>query len=117
VLQPVEAAPAPPTPVRSPLQRAVEVIASVPLIALPTVWVVAPAFLEPVGLNPPAVLGLPMGVVLMALAGGMALVGWLVSRRTRSVRVALGAVATLTIPALFLIAMTPALILIIVNLA
>ena len=117
MLQPVEAAPTPATPVRSPLQRAVGAIASVPLIALPAVWVLAPAFLEPVGLNPPAVLGLPMGVVLMALAGGMALVGWLIARRTWSVRVALGAVAILTIPALFLIVMTPALVLIAVNLA
>jgi hypothetical protein len=40
-----------------------------------------------------------------------------VSRRTRSVRVALGAVAFLTIPALLLIVMTPALVLIIFNLA
>lgn len=118
VLQPVEpGAAAAATATRSPRQRAAVVIASVPLIALPAVWVVAPAFLEPVGFNPPAVLGLPMGVVLMALAGGMALVGWLLSRRTQSVRVALGAVAILTIPALILIVMTPALVLIIVNLA
>lgn len=117
VLQPVEPARAPTTPARSPLQRVVVVIASVPVILWAAVWVVAPEFMDPVFSVPPAVLGFPMGVVLIAFAGGMALVGWLLSRRTRSVRVALGAVAFLTIPALLLILMTPALMLIILNLA
>jgi hypothetical protein len=117
VLQPVQPAPAPATPARSPLQRVVVVIASVPLILWAAVWIVAPGFMDPVFSVPPTVLGFPLGVVLIALAGGLALVGWLVSRRTRSVRVALGAVAFLTIPALLLIVMTPALVLIIFNLA
>ena len=80
-------------------------------------WILAPGFMEPVFINPPAMLGLPAGVVIIAIAGGLATLGWLVARRTRSVRVALGAVTLLTIPALLLIVMTPALILIIVNLA
>lgn len=117
VLQPVEPINVPPTAPRSPLQRVAVVIASVPLIAWVAVWVMAPEFMAPVFSVPPAVLGFPMGVVLIAFAGGMALFGWLLSRRTRSVRVALGAVAFLTIPALLLILMTPALMLIILNLA
>jgi hypothetical protein len=117
VLQPVEPTNVPAAADRSPLQRVVVVIASVPLIAWVVMWVVAPDFIAPVFSVPPAVFGFPLGVVVITVAGGMALLGWLLSRRTRSVRVALGAVAFLTIPALLLIVMTPALILVIVNLA
>jgi hypothetical protein len=117
VLQPVEPAATPVAAARSPLQRVAVVIASVPVIAWVAVWVVAPAFMEPVFSVPPAILGLPMGAFLIAFAGGMAVFGWLVARRAQSVRVALGAVAFLTIPALLLIVMTPALMLIIFNLA
>ena len=115
VLQPVEPGAAPTTSSRSPLQRVAVVVASVPMILLPALWVVAPGYMEPLTLNPPATLGLPTGVVIVAFAGGMALFGWLVARRAQSLGVALGAVAFLTIPALLLIVVTPALILSIVN--
>ena len=115
VLQPVEPAAAPMTPSRSPLQRVAVVVASVPVILLPALWVVAPGYMEPLTLNPPATLGLPTGVVIVFFAGGMALFGWLVARRAQSLGVALGAVAFLTIPALLLIVMAPALILSIVE--
>jgi hypothetical protein len=117
VLQPVEPANAPATGTRSPLQSVAVVIASVPVPLWIVLWILAPGFMEPVFLNPPAMLGLPAGVVIIAFAGGLATLGWLVARRTRSVRVALGAVTFLTIPALLLIMLTPALMLIIVNLA
>lgn len=117
VLQTVEPTNASAVEAKSPLQRIAVVIASVPLILWAAVWVVFPDFMEPVFSVPPAVLGFPLGVVIITVAGGMALFGWLLSRHTRSVRFALGAVAFLTIPALLLIVMTPALILIIVNLA
>lgn len=116
VLQPVE-----PTNVsaatagRSPLQRVAVVIASVPLILLAALWVMAPGFMEPVGFNPPAVVGLPMGIFLVAFAGGMAVFGWVVARRAQTLGVALGALAFLTVPALVLILMTPALILFLVD--
>ena len=117
VLQPVEPVPAPSTPSRSPLLSVAVIIASVPVPLWIALWILAPGFLEPVFINPPAMLGLPAGVVIIAIAGGLATLGWLVARRTRSVRVALGAVTFGTIPALLLIVMTPALILIMVNLA
>ena len=117
VLQPVEPANAPATGTRSPLQSVAVVIASVPVPLWIALWILAPGFMEPVFLNPPAVLGLPAGVVIIAFAGGLATFGWLVARRARTVGVALGAVTFLTIPALLLIMVTPALILIIVNLA
>ena len=115
MLQPVERAAAPTTPSRSPLQRVAVVIASVPVILWVALWFVAPGFMEPVMLNPPAVLGLPMGFFLVAFAGGMALFGWLVARRAPTLGVALGALAFLTIPALLLIVMAPALILFVVE--
>jgi hypothetical protein len=115
VLQPVERAAAPTTPTRSPLQRVAVVVASVPVVLWAALWVVAPGFMEPVGFNPPAVLGLPLGIIIVAFAGGMAVFGWIVARRAQSLGLALGAVAFLTIPALLLIVMTPALILFLVD--
>jgi len=84
---------------------------------LAVLWVLAPGFMEPVRLNPPAVYGLPMGIVIVAFAGGMALFGWLVARRAQTLGVALGALALLTIPALLLIVMAPRLILFLVETA
>lgn len=115
VLQPVEPTNVPATAARSPMQRVAVVIASVPVILWVVLWVVAPGFMEPVMFNPPAVLGLPMGFFLVAFAGGMALFGWLVARRAQTLGVALGALAFLTIPALVLIVMAPALILFVVE--
>lgn len=117
VLQPVESASVSATVARSPLQRVVVVIASVPVILWVALWVVAPGFMEPVMSNPPAVLGLPAGFFLVTFAGGMALFGWLVARRARTLGVALGALAFLTLPALLLIVMAPALILFIIETA
>lgn len=117
VLQPVEPAAAPTTRTRSPLQRVAVVVASVPVVLLAALWVVAPGYMEPVGFNPPAVYGLPMGIVIVALAGGMAVFGWLVARRAQTLGVALGALAFLTIPAFLLIVMAPALILGLVEMA
>jgi hypothetical protein len=117
VLQPVEPANAPATGTRSPLQSVAVVIASVPVPLWIVLWILAPGFVEPVFLNPPAMLGLPAGVVIIAFAGVLATFGWLLARRARTVGIALGAVAFLTIPALLLIMVTPALILIIVNVA
>ena len=117
VLQPVESASVPATAPRSPLLRVVAVIASVPVILWVALWFVAPGFMEPVLMNPPAVLGLPAGVVLMAFAGGMALFGWLVARRAPTLGIGLGALAFLSIPALLLIVMAPALILFVVEAA
>lgn len=117
VLQPVEPAAAPTTPTRTPLQRAAEVVAAVPLILWAALWVVAPGFMEPVMANPPAVIGLPAGFVLITFAGIMAMVGWLVARRAQTLGVALGALAFLTLPALLLIVMAPALVLFVIGMA
>ncbi len=117
MLQPVEPAGVPASAPRSPLLRVVGVAASVPVILWVALWFVAPGFMEPVLINPPAVLGLPGGVVLMAFAGGMALFGWLVARRAPTLGIGLGALTFLSIPALVLIVMAPALILFVVDAA
>jgi hypothetical protein len=117
VVQPVEPATVPTAPARSPLQRVAAVVASVPVVMLAALWIVAPGYMDTVGFNPPAVLGLPMGVVLVAFAGGMAVFGWLVARRAQTLGVALGAVAFLTIPAFLMIVLTPVLILFLVQTA
>ncbi len=117
VVQPVEPATVPTAPARSPLQRVAVVVASVPVVMLAALWIVAPGYMDTVGFNPPAVLGLPMGVVLVAFAGGMGVFGWLVARRAQTLGVALGALAFLTIPAFLMIVMAPVLILFLVQTA
>lgn len=117
VLQPVEPAAPPATPMRSPMHRVAVVVASVPVVMLAALWIVAPGYMDTVGFNPPAVIGLPMGIVIVAFAGGMAVFGWLVARRAQTFGVALGALAFLTIPAFLMIVMAPVLILFLVQTA
>ncbi len=117
MLQPVEPAAPPATPMRSPMHRVAVVVASVPVVMLAALWIVAPGYMDTVGFNPPAVIGLPMGIVIVAFAGGMAVFGWLVARRAQTFGVALGALAFLTIPAFLMIVMAPVLILFLVQTA
>ena len=117
MLQPVESASVPANVVRSTLHRVVAGIAAVPVFLWFALSIVAPGFMEPVFANPPAMLGLPAGVVIIAFAEVLALLGWLVARRAQTLGVALTALVFLTIPALLLIVMAPALILSIVGLA
>ena len=115
MLQPVESADPSVTVARSP--RGAPIVATAPMILWAVLAAFAPGFVEPVFMNPPAILGLPAGVVVIAFAMAVALLGWLVVRRARTVGVALAALAFLTIPAMLLVISAPALILIIVNLA
>lgn len=115
VLQPVEPAVVTAAPDQPPLHRVAVVLASVPVILGVIVWIVAPGFMEPALSNPPAILGLPAGLIIFAFAFGMALLGWLVVRRSSSTIVWSGALLFLTVPALALIFMTPALILVLIN--
>jgi hypothetical protein len=117
VLQPVEPTNLPAPAARSPLLRAVEIVASMPVVLLAALWALAPGYFDTVGFDPPAVIGLPLGIVIVAFAGCMAVFGWLVARRAQTLGVALGALAFLTIPASLLIVMTPLLILFLVETA
>lgn len=111
VLQPVDPVPFQAPPVRPRIQRIAVAVAAVPPVLWAVLWLVAPGFMEPILATPPAILGLPAGLVVSAFAGGMAAFGWVVARHARSRAIAVGALVFLTTPALVLIVMTPALVL------
>lgn len=111
VLQPVDPTPFAAPPARPRIQPIAVGVATVPIVLWAVLWLVAPGFMEPILAIPPAILGLPAGLVVSAFAGGMAAFGWLVARHARSRAIAVGALLFLTIPALVLIVMTPALVL------
>lgn len=111
VLQPVDPVSVEAPPARPGMQRIAVGVATVPIVLWAVLWLVAPGFMEPIFSIPPAILGLPAGLVVSAFAGGMAGFGWLVARHARSRAIAVGALVFLTTPALALIVMTPALVL------
>jgi hypothetical protein len=90
------------------------------LLALLPVWVflvravVAPDASEPIFANPPAMLGLPAGLVLLAFSFVVMAVGVVVMARTTSIRSAIFTFAFLTAPATALAALAPAIILLII---
>jgi CHASE2 domain-containing sensor protein len=79
--------------------------------------VVAPGFMDPLFANPPAIAGLPAGVVFLFLALVWAVLGIVVARRARSTLGIAFTLVVFTLPALFAILVGPALILIVQNLA
>lgn len=79
--------------------------------------VLAPGFMDPVFSNPPAVLGLPAGVMLVLAALGWMALGVILLRRTSTTVGALIAFLAFTVPATLMILLTPAAVLIIFNLA
>jgi ABC-type transport system involved in cytochrome c biogenesis permease subunit len=79
--------------------------------------VVAPKFFGGVLLNPPAMLGLPVGVVLLAIAAALTALGFLAMRGSTSPIVSALAFTFLTLPAVFLVIFTPAVVMIGRNLA
>jgi hypothetical protein len=117
MLQPVESPDTSVTVARSPLLPGASIIATVPMILWAALAAFAPGFVDPVFMNPPAMLGLPAGVVIIAFAMAIAFLGLLLVRRARTVGVVLGTLVFLTIPALLLLLLAPALILVVANLA
>lgn len=79
--------------------------------------VLAPKFFAGVLMNPPALLGLPLGVVLLAIAAALTVLGFLAMRGSTSPIVSALAFAFLTLPAVFLVIFTPAVVMIGRNLA
>lgn len=78
--------------------------------------VLAPGFMEPAFLNPPAILGLPLGLVIFVVALVWAAVGVFVLWRTASTVAALFAFLVFTVPSTFMVFLTPALVLVFFNL-
>jgi hypothetical protein len=91
------------------------------LIALLPVWVflaeavAAPNTIEPIFANPPAVYGLPAGLVLLAFSFAFMAVGVVVITKTTSRRSAICAIAFLTAPSTALLILAPTIILLILN--
>ena len=71
----------------------------------------APGFMDPMFANPPAIAGLPAGVILIAVAFTLMLAGVWLLRRTRSDLASVLALLAFTVPAMALIVFGPATIL------
>jgi hypothetical protein len=90
------------------------------LLALLPLWVLlvrsifAPGANEPLFANPPAVLGLPAGLVLLAFSFVLMAVGVVVMARTTSMRSAIYTFAFVIAPATGLVLLAPAIILLII---
>jgi hypothetical protein len=76
-----------------------------------------PAAKDPFFFKPPEVLGLPMGVIALALAFGLMVAGLAVLLRARSRRVAIIGFVLTTVPATALVVLTPSVIVELVRLA
>jgi len=98
------------------LQRFSYVIASLPFVSIVIVEFVAPGFMEPVFANPPDILGLPAGIVLLFVMAIWASLAFIVIRESRSGRGVGLALLVFTGPSMVAILYLPAAILIILNL-
>jgi hypothetical protein len=92
-------------------------IGLLPLWVLVFLLVALPSFMAPMFANPPEVLGLPAGVVIMAIALTVMAIGVAILGLTSSTRAAIVALVGFTAPSLVLLVMAPAMILAIVNLS
>jgi hypothetical protein len=98
------------------LQRFGYAIASLPFVLIVIALLVAPGFMEPIFANPPDILGLPAGVVLLFAVAIWACLAFVVIRAFRSgLGIAL-AVLVFTVPSIVAILYLPATILIVQNL-
>jgi hypothetical protein len=92
-------------------------IGLLPLWILLFLLVAAPSFMAPMFANPPEVLGLPAGVVILAIALTVMTIGIAILGLTSSTKAAIAALVGFTAPSLVLLVMAPAMILAIVNLS
>ena len=87
------------------------------LVGLLPVWIylvrliAAPASLDPAFANPPAVAGLPLGVILLGVAVLVMAIGVEILRRSSSSRTTILAFVCLTLPATILVVVAPELVL------
>lgn len=91
------------------------VLGLVPVWVLIFVSFAAPGFMDPMYANPPAVAGLPAGVVLIAAALFLTIVGVEVLRRVESNTVAAFVWLLFTVPAIAMVLLGPAAILLVLN--
>jgi len=102
-------------PERTGLRRLGYAIAGLPFIVILFAAVFAPGFFEPAYANPPEILGLPAGIVVLFLAASWASIAFLAIRQTRSgIGIALALLA-FTIPSTIVIILVPSVILVVLN--
>jgi tight adherence protein B len=63
------------------------VVAGLPLGLVGILMVIAPKFMDPMFQNPPALMGLPLGVVILGAGGVMMFIGFLLIRRIVDIEV------------------------------
>jgi hypothetical protein len=98
------------------LQKLGYAIASLPFVLIVVAQLLAPGFMEPIFANPPDILGLPAGVVLLFAVAIWAALAFVVIRAFRSgLGIALG-LLVFTVPSIAAIHYLPATILIVQNL-
>ena len=88
-----------------------------PLWILLILLIAFPGFMDPIVYIPPAIAGLPLGIVVVGAALVVMAIGVVALRRASSNRSAMLAFVGLTLPSAFVMALTPALTLIIANMA
>lgn len=91
------------------------VLGLLPLWILLFELIAFPTSMDSVTANPPAVVGLPAGVILVVAALAVMAIGIEVLRRASSSRVALLAFLGLTVPAAAVVVVAPALVVIVQN--
>jgi hypothetical protein len=92
-------------------------ITALPLVVWTVLSLVAPGFTDPVYDNPPGVLGLPAGILLLLAGLAWGLLGMLIVWRTTSSVVTVAALVLFTVPATIAIVLGPAWVLVIQQLA
>lgn len=90
---------------------------SAPIILFVFLRIAAPVFFDPLFQNPPAFAGLPLGIVIMAVVFAWTLLGILIVNRTMTSTGVVVALLVFTLPAIFVMLLTPAIVLIEANLA
>ena len=98
-------------------QRFGYAVAGLPFILMVILQLVGPGFMEPIFANPPAILGLPAGIVMMFAVAIWASLAFVVIRAFRSGFGIAVALLVFTVPSMIAILYLPATILIILNLS
>ncbi len=63
------------------------VVAGLPISLAGFLFVVAPGFMDPMFANPPRILGLPAGVIILAFGGFMMFIGFMLIRKIVDIEV------------------------------
>jgi len=104
------------SPERTGTTRRGYALASLPFIVMVTMPTITPGFFEPIFWNPPEILGLPGGIVILFVVATWASIAFLAIRMARSGVGISSALLVFTVPSLLAIMLLPLAIIAIVNL-